>query len=117
MTHGKKLGGIYLTHKLEYKPVQIRKGFQKSMKTKDLTTGKTKYFFLAALSSSRSPVVCQSICPSICLSETFAKKWHIESQIVTKTYLKPAYLPTYLRDSSGGSDSSDTKKSSMIFFV
>ena len=35
------------------------------------------------------------------------KKQPLEYQIVTKTYLKPNYLSTYLCDSSDGSDSSD----------
>ena len=39
----------------------------------------------------------------VCLSYTFVKKWPLEYQMVTKTY-----LPTYLWDSSDSSDSCDS---------
>ena len=54
--------------------------------------------FLAALSSSRSLVVGPSVGPSIGPT-TFVKKWPLEYWKVNKTY-----LPTYLWDSSDGSD-------------
>ena len=60
--------------------------------------------FLAAQSSSRRLVVCRSVC----LSVIFLNKWPFEHQMVTKTYLKPTYLPTYLCDSFDSSDSSDS---------
>ena len=50
------------------------------------------HLFLAASSSSRSLVV---VGLSVCLSRDFVKKLPLEYQIVTKTYLKPTYLPTY----------------------
>ena len=57
-----------------------------------------KIFFLAASSSSRSLVVGlsvrRSVCPSVGLSVDFVKKLPLEYQMVTKTYLKPTYLPT-----------------------
>ena len=40
------------------------------------------------------------------------KKLFLEYQMLTKTYLKPTYLPTYLCDSSYSSDSSDCSDSS-----
>ena len=48
----------------------------------------------------------------------FVKKWLLENQIVTKTFLKPTYLPTYLpylcdrSDINGSSDSSDSRDNS-----
>ena len=54
--------------------------------------------FLAAQSSYRSLVVCPSV---RCVM--FVKKWPLKYQKVIKTY-----LPTYLWDSSDGSDSPDS---------
>ena len=65
------------------------------------------FIFVAAQSSSRRLVVCQSVGPSVCLSETFVKKWPLEYQMVTKTY-----LPSNLCDSSDSSDSSGSCDSS-----
>ena len=56
---------------------------------------------LATLSSSRSLVVGLSVG-----LETFVKKWPLEYQMVTKTY-----LPSNLFDGSDGSDSSDSSYS------
>ena len=48
----------------------------------------------------------------------FVKKWLLDNQIVTKTFLKPTYLPTYLpylcdrSDINGRSDSSDIRDNS-----
>ena len=63
-------------------------------------------WFLAAPSSSRRLGVGLSVwlsvsllvCPSVRPFETFVKKWPLEYQIVTKIYLKPTYLPTYLHN-------------------
>ena len=66
-----------------------------------------KYIFLAASSSSRSQFVCQSVSVSVGRLVDFVKKLPLEYQILTKTY-----LPTYLCDSIGGSDSSDRSNSS-----
>ena len=44
-------------------------------------------------------------------SDTFVKKWPLEYQMVTQTYLKPNHLPTYLCDNSDNSDSSDSSDS------
>ena len=63
--------------------------------------------FLAALSSSRSLVVCRSVRPSVRPSADFVKKWPLEYQKAIKTY-----LPTYLWDSSDSSDSSGSSDSS-----
>ena len=62
--------------------------------------------FLAALSSSRRLVVCLLVGLLVGLSvgqEGFVKKWLVEYQMVTKTY-----LPTYRWDSSDSSDSCDS---------
>ena len=73
------------------------------------------FFFLAAPSSSRCLVVglsvWWSVSPLVRSSETFLKKCPLEYQIVTKTYLKPTYLSTYLCDSSDNSGSSDSSHS------
>ena len=65
--------------------------------------------FLAALSSSRSLIVCLSVRPSfgssVRRSLMFVTKWPLEYQKVIKTY-----LPT--RDSSDSSDSSYSSESS-----
>ena len=58
--------------------------------------------FLAALSSSRSLVVCPSVRPGM-----FVKKWPLEYHKVIKSYLS-----TYLWDSSDSSDSSGSSDSS-----
>ena len=50
--------------------------------------------FLAASSNSRSLVVGRSVRRSVGRSGDFVKKLPLEYQIVTKTYLKPTYLPT-----------------------
>ena len=84
--------------------------------------------FFASLSSSRSLVVCWLVG-----RETFVKKWYLEYQLITKTYLKlpnylptslptllSTYLPTYLCDSSDSSDSidnSDSCEKKRNFFV
>ena len=69
--------------------------------------------FLAALSSSRSLVVCLSVRPSVGPSVgppvgplMFVKKWPLEYQKVIKTNI-PTYL-WYSRDTSDSSDSSDS---------
>ena len=49
-------------------------------------------WFLAALSSSRSLVVRPSVCWLFGQSENFVKKWPLQYQLVTKTYLQPTYL-------------------------
>ena len=68
--------------------------------------------FLAALSSSRSLILCLSVCPSVRPSVRLSvrpsvKKWSLEYQTVIKTY-----LPTYLWDGSDSSDSRDIYESS-----
>ena len=56
---------------------------------------------MAFFSCSRSLDVGRSVGRSVCLSYTFVKKWPLEYQMVTKTY-----LPSNLCDSSDGNDSS-----------
>ena len=51
--------------------------------------------FLAASSSSRSLDVSLSVCLFFCLLGYFVKILPIKYQMVTKSYLKPIYLPTY----------------------
>ena len=46
------------------------------------------------------------------MSDTFVIKWPLGYQMVTKTYLKPICLPTFLYDSSAGIGSSDISDSS-----
>ena len=61
------------------------------------------WYFLAALSSTRSLVVGWFVRPSVGRLLMFVKKWPLEYQKLIKTY-----LCTYLRDSSHSSNSSDS---------
>ena len=63
--------------------------------------------FLAALSSSRSLVVCPSVRRLVGWLVMFVKKWPLEYQKFIKTYHR-----TYLWDSIDSSDSSDSFDSS-----
>ena len=54
------------------------------------------FIFLGASSSSRSLAVCWSVGLLVGLSGDFVKKLPLKYQMVTKTYLKPIYLPTYV---------------------
>ena len=65
----------------------------------EANTNQQAIFFLAALSSSRSLVVCLSVGWLVgwlvCWSLGVCEKMTLEYQMVNKTFLKPTYLHTY----------------------
>ena len=74
------------------------------------------FFFLDALSSSRSlvvgPSVGRSFCPSVGRSGMFVQKWPLEYQKVIKTYSSDSSDSSDTSDRSDSSDSSDSNDSS-----